>query len=365
MLSPLFSSKRDKEVIKLVRKGQATDDELYEAQFGEWPLRGLDKTEHCDDVIHIKSLRKDKKLSKFSYLFHLGHVHREKEDEQTIYLNNVLLSPAGPLLGFFATRMAYARIHDVIELLTGVRAPFALPELLILAGVSSYRYALASSMVKLFAPSVADIVGEEQIHLKQVYDQRQAVLTNAFQGAAQDWLSNQSEWKKATTNLMQVIDTVLTWMPQQYYAGDAELQARLHNVIVRGYEAWGQIPKNRDELYAALLDMGIKAPNIVKDYYAQDQQAYLTETFNKHVSWQHGLLCPPNAEMNLGLSSFRDGAILKTGDVLEMYWKDCLPYLYADLLTKYGDPNALEKFGFSEETDLYGIPIPLEEPMHS
>lgn len=364
---PISRRERDKRVTSLIREGQATDDQLFEAQYGEWPAKGLHKDTPCDDVVLFKGLHRDKKLNPLSYVFNLAYT-REDSKEREIYINNLLMSPAGPVLGFFATRQAFARAHDLLEVFVGVGAPFAIPELMILTALSSYRYAFASSMTKLLAPSIADVIGEEQIHVKQFNDGQGTVANAAFQGLAQDWFSNQSDLKKARISTLQGIDALLTLMPRQYYAADPELQSRMHNVMVRGYESWGKLPENQDELYAALLDMGIKAPDLVKDYCSQEDQGYLKETFDRHASWEQGLLSPPNAEMNLGLNSYRDtrflhdGKLWSSGEILEMYWRDCIPFLYADLLVKYGDSRGLERFGYSDEVDLYGIPIKSDLP---
>ena len=170
-----------------------------------------------------------------------------------------------------------------------------------------------------------------------------------------DWLNNQSPLKRDFTHLKQTFDAILTLMPRSYFSSDYELQARLHNIIVRGYPAWGKIPENKDELYLALQDMGIKSPQIVGKYYKDPEFKELKEIFEKHRGQGLGYFSAPNAEMNIGLNSFN------SPEILEMYWRDCLPALYADLLVKYGDKNGLKKMGYGER-DIMGMPTQDDSP---
>ncbi len=177
----------------------------------------------------------------------------------------------------------------------------------------------------------------------------------AFQAAAHDWVENQPSMPRNYIYLKQAVDMLLTLMPREYFAQDHELQARLHNIIVRGYPAWGKIPQNTDELYAALLDMGIKSPSIVREYLARPEQEQLRKIFNQHSSLLEGHWNPSTAEMNIGLNSARSSTVLEQG------WKDCLPALYGVLLEYYGDSSGRAKMGYSPvEEDVLGLPMKQE-----
>ena len=69
LVPPISFRQRDHAVSKLVRRGFATDDELFEAQFGEWSVRGLDKTEDCSDIIHFKGFFQDKNINPLLAVF--------------------------------------------------------------------------------------------------------------------------------------------------------------------------------------------------------------------------------------------------------------------------------------------------------
>lgn len=359
LVGPVSFRKEDKRVIRLVREGQTTHDALFEAQFGEWPVRGLRKDTVRNNEITFKGFLRDKNYNPLRHIFRLAYAgqgegeinsNRSSEQGDTIYLNGFLLSPLSPVAGILATRLAYARLHDVMQLALpiAVAPPVEIAALALMA-MSSYRYAVASSLVKLVAPSLSTIVGEEQIHTFHVRENTQAVAAGAFQSVANDWFENQTGARKTVVSISQSIDALLTLMPRAYYASDYELQARIHNIMVKGYPVWGKIPETTEEFYAALMDMGIKTPAPVKKYFRENPS--YASVFNKHSAFQEGYLSPPNAEINIGLNSYRDNQIL------EMYWRDCLPYLYADLLVKYGDSKGMARMGYADELDMTGLPI--------
>lgn len=355
--APFSIRPQDKRVLSLVRHGEATDAALFEAQFGEWPVRGINisQTSEAQEKILFKpfSARPHKKIS--SLFTSLAQID-PSDTERVIYINGGLLNPATPILGLFASRLAWARLHDLIEPLLGIRTGPVGIAFLGLGLLSSYRYAMISALTHIVTPSLADIVGEEHIHLLQYRDPLDNIARNPFLAEAQNDLKNLPTAARTWNEFCQVYDAFFTLMPRAYYAQDAEMQARLHNILVRGYKAWGKLPETQDELYAALYDMGIKTPNIVADYLNRKDNNSLRDAFQKHSSL-NGYFDPPNAELNIGLNHFRDRRIL------ESYWRDALPYLYADLLEKkYGDTSAFQRMGFSQETDMVGLPLRLPAP---
>lgn len=350
-IPPISFRARDHRVAKLVKHGTATDDELFEAQFKEWPVRGLQKDTPCPDIIHFKGFGADPSLSPLNFVTSMAYT-RDDDPERNIYLNRLMLSPLGHVAGIFTSRQVYARAHDFVELLVEPRLGrlgigFAMASVLL----SSYRFAAMSSVVKMTAPSLSDVIGQEQIHGIDKL-QNGPVRHATFQAVARDYINNSSSLRRTTTEVLQTIDMLLTWMPCDYYAADHELEARLHNVMAIGYPAWKKIPENISELYAALLDMGIKAPGAVEFAMLEKNQEAndLRKLFFRHSRMLTGLTNPPCAEMNIGLNSYRDGRVLKA------YWQECLPMLYVNLLKKYGDSQAPIRFGYAGEDDILGLP---------
>ncbi len=349
-LPPFSLRARDKRVLALIRKGSCTDDELFEAQYGEWPVRGLDKDTPRDEIIHFKGFGDDKNWDISRYIFSQGYI-REETPEREMFINRMMVSPLGHALGILTTRMAWARLHDVAEL-AALETGVAGLAFLGISLTSSYRYAIASSLVKMIAPSLSDIAGEEQMHVRQFKDDSNPVLARrAFQAVATDMVGNRGGLSQQLVQLAQAVDVVLTLMPSGHYSQDHEQQAQLHNLMVRGYPAWGRLPRNHEEFYAALYDMGIKAPPVVGRHLHDGSNKHLRDEFFKHSRFSEGFISPPSAEMNIGLNSHRSKA------VLSFYWSDVLPFLYADLLQKYGDSTGYDKMKYTHETDIMGLPL--------
>ena len=358
---PISFRSRDHRVAELVRKRTTTDDELFAAQFLDWPVRGLEKDTPRPQEVRFRN---------FAGLFTIAYV-RQDTPEREIHLNRLLLSPVGSLIGAVSSRQAWARLHDVIEgidlfesRLLSPRIEITLLAIGALCFASSYRYAAASSLVKLFASSIADEVGQEHIHLMQTKDGDQSFARAAFQAAAKDAVNNSPPLTRAAIEAAQLIDVLLTWMPRDYFGADHEIQARLHNLMVRGYPAWGRLPQTKDELWAALYDMGVKAPamdgfrgnflaNAIEQWLSFPGREALHQTFRKHSRLLIGHTAPPVAEINIGLNATRSNEVLKD------YWLDCLPAAFGDLLIKYGDSRGRQKMGFSNEPDILGLPSPL------
>lgn len=338
IIPPLFNSPRDKRVIKLVRAGKATDNEIIEAQFGEMP-RGLEQATPKDEIVYFKGFSKDKDINPVSYLFRQAYTHATQPND--IFLNRGMISPLAPIAGFFATRLALARIHDVAGVALG---PLLGPiEIVLLAGsmLTSFRYAMLSSLVKGMMPSVANIVGEEHAHTLAYRDDNSWLMRDRFRIAADNHIKGMSEGQQAYIGLSQAVDTLFTLMPSRYFRADHEIQARLYNIMATGYPAWKTLPQNHEEFYDALFDMGVKQPS---------KSLFSMNTLNNILNTR-GYTDPPVAEINLGLNSTR------SEEILRMYWLDGLPLFYADLLHKLGDDNGYARFGFDrEDTDIYGIP---------
>lgn len=347
---PISFRKRDHRVAKLVRKGKTTDDELFEAQFGEWPVRGLEKDTPRTKEVTFKNF--------YWNITSLAYV-RDDTPEREIHLNRILLSPLGQFgMGGFSTRQAFARVHDLIDLLEPELLGTRFGLMFLAAGFfSSYRYAAASSLVKLVAPSIANEVGQEHIHVMQLKDGDRSFARNAFQAAANDLVQTSSPLKRLGTEISQIIDILLTWMPRDYFGRDHELQARMHNLMARGYPAWGKIPSTKSELWSALYDMGIRSPTekVLDTWLQHEGNEGLRKTYLKHSRFLSAYTHPPSAEMNIGLNSSRNAAVQQS------YWLDCLPAAYGDLLVKYGDSQGRRKMGFSDEDDydILGLPAPM------
>jgi hypothetical protein len=182
-------------------------------------------------------------------------------------------------------------------------------------------------------------------------EERSWSAQNAFRANAEDMMKNRGS---IVTDISRSLDMLLTMMPVGYFQRDEEILGRLFNLAARGYPAHGQIPQNAAEGQAFLLDMGVKAPEDVRIYFDRKDFSAMREIFYRHDSGTMGLWFPPTAEINIGINSFRNRA------VLEMYWKDAFPVMLGEMHRLLGDSKGLERFGFDGgNKDMKGIPNPL------
>ena len=364
-VAPITFRERDARVSKLIRAGSATDDQLFEAQYGQWPANGLNKDTERPDIVNFKGYFSGSR-SVLGAPFTMAYADPNDPDRD-IHINRMTMNPAAPIMGLLTTRMAYARIHDLLEPILGVELGRLGILFLAASFASSYRYAVVSSFSKLLRASTADIIGEEHIHVMQFKDGNDLTARRAFLNDGKNISANATGLRATFNTLGQVFDTLLTMMPREHYAQDHELQARIHNLMVRGYKSWGRLPANESELYAALYDMGIRHPNVIKTYLADDGCINVRDVFMKKAKTsfnddgttrkvkltasQTGFVAPPAGEMNMGLNYFRNS------EVILRFWKDYLPMIYGDLLVKYGDSAGMQRMGYSDELDIMGLPI--------
>ena len=352
LFPPISTRERDARMITLMQRGSATHEELFAAQFKQWPMPGLDKDTLREDIIGLKGFMHNRRsrFNPLSYLFALTAID-QTSPKREIYVNRLLLNTASPLIGLIglgAARRILARLHVVLELglgAEGMKFLWIYTALGLLT--SSYRFAVASSLIRVMAPSFADEIGHDQIHILQK-DSRTGATQAGFRAVANETLRNMLPIKKIWNSLKIVYDTILTALPTRYYAADHELQARLHLLNTQQ----DRLPQNVIELYAMLKNAGIITPAFVNNLLEQPEHQAMAAPFlkRKDAFW-HGLLNPPSAEINLGLNYYRDA------NILEAYWQDTLPALYAGLLVWYGNSKGWEKFGLVAGKSVLGLPL--------
>ena len=340
LVPPISLRSRDWKVARLLRQGSATDDALFEAQYGEWPVRGLDQDTPRNSEVRFKDYWENPTHgSNISlYLMSLGFVS-DDDKQRELYLNRFLLSPLGHVFGVFSTRLAWARFHDVAEVLIDGRPSPASLAFLVGSLWSSYRYAVLSSVSQMVTPSIADTVGHEHIHVLQLKESFSRAGKVNFLEAAKKLVGKDDIW----TQFKQTADMALSWMPREYYSMDLEIQARLHNIMVQGYRSWGRLPRTENELFAALRDRGIKTPKIERKWLKEAEQKKLRKTFSRFGAVgrsYRGYVNPASAEINIGLNAHH------LTEVVEAFWRKYIPSLYADLHVLYGDSKGHQLMGF-------------------
>jgi hypothetical protein len=118
-----------------------------------------------------------------------------------------------------------------------------------------------------------------------------------------------------------------------------EVQARIHEVIIAGYPAWGKVPTNIDEFYAAMKNAGFKMPPEI-----EKRLESLPENSSAHafLSCKNFGGCKMVAQIQqVGDSFSQEGT--------ETFWNKVMPALYADLITLYGDTQGGQRLGLGSD----------------
>lgn len=350
--------KRDQLLFSALRRGEEiTSRHLLEMDLGVYPPPGLNVPAAANDnVVSIQSLHQNNGVSWKEKLFSIlatgGYVNDPVTDPatglarpspRTLFINPLLTSPAGAVMSvvavFSLVNLAFvlAPISPLLALLPA--------SIFIMTGVSSLRLGMVTSIIDKLYNSSFDTIGHEHAHILQRDDMERGttgvdLMANRFKNSLDAALEKRAP-------LRHKFDNALSGNTLPNFMQDAELQARIHTVIAHQTRKYGRLPATRHELWAALIDAGLKAPAAITDElksaqdtsYAAFQQHGLKAAFNRAV---RGVGDKATAELN---------GILRAhlfDDLKEKFWRDTLPYLYGHLVELYGDPAGLNRMGFPQ-----------------
>ena len=123
-----------------------------------------------------------------------------------------------------------------------------------------------------------------------------------------------------------------------YLRAGIEIQARIHEVLLDGYQRWGTLPQNREQLIVAMADMGMKPPASVMQ--SLEQSPTIAET--RQVFGGNSSATPP-ASRDISRAI---GTLTETGRT--EFWNRSMPALYSDLIEMYGDGPGRARFGLGD-----------------
>lgn len=123
--------------------------------------------------------------------------------------------------------------------------------------------------------------------------------------------------------------------PEQmtYLKRGTEMQARLHQTMMAGYQCWGKLPGNMDELWAGLREYGMTPPPEVEKHLQSLPADSPARDFMK--SKRHPFETWQLEQVNQDL----------TETARNILWRKTLPMLYSDMIEMFGDRQGRERFG--------------------
>lgn len=296
---------RDTAMQQLVQQGGANAGAILEADFCGRGLPGLTADNWPDrPFVTIKSMLESQQTKKG------GYFHRKRElgraggfvarGENTIYINPGYINPQ-PAPGYVVD-------HDKLRRI------------------------------------VSDLISHELIHILQqsrVSQYNVAALRNAniapiMRQANGDGTNKPGLWRRLRRGWLnfQARRHHKFTIPD-YFAKEAEIQARLHQLMVHASAGWERMPVNRGELFAALFNMGLKMPGSIAKKRLKGtkpgKKALKTFRCSKQMR-------AANARTIAHLNLVYDW--LGTRETQSMLFDAVYPGIYADLLRLYGVSDA-------------------------
>lgn len=263
----------------LVLKGYASVDEILEASYGVWPPNGLDIATSNPQHVRIKPSYEPDVYGSAS-----------TAGERVIRLNDLLLNY---LPGFVGKSAYYSTLgHEGIHILQGDNFDRAF---------------------EIYDPKYVGHISSTQMVSGQ-YDS----LSNIFEQNTNHYFSHSSYFN--------------------YVKSGLETQARIHQILIDGYQKWKVLPVNKEELIIALRNSGVVVPEeIMTDIRQSDTYEKSSKKFGKVFNVRDTIV----SDINF----IQDG--LTRGGKLE-FWNNGIPRLYSDLIEMYGDNLGRQRFGLGE-----------------
>lgn len=293
---------REKMAYQLLMRGHATMDEILAANYGEWPPKGLDIIGKNTQRVKLVSL-----LDEESGETGFRRLWEKTLNALTVAGSSTLDRDREIRINRFVCGMLPAPFGESLNTIMGHEAAH------ILQGDHYWR------AYKLFNREDSHAIYAGQKGIKADNIARPLFDEHMKTGRLR------AMFNKAAKYIYDDID---------YQKQGTEIQARLHEILITGYPAWGRLPGSPAELMTALRDAGLSMPAALQEELdAAPGSAEIRATFSG--AQQHGPLPP-------GLS-FMQSTLTDEGKT--RLWRETLPALYADLIEMYGDGPGRARMG--------------------
>lgn len=358
---PISPRQRDWRIYQeLVKNGGATtSDKILTTEFNDVARLGLDPAKLPRHTITSKNFFQDKTVGPVAKIFMsltaLGYVHgmrvqAQAEDRNGIYMNRALFNP---IAQYFMAKMAIGVAMPLVVFTAAGQFMEWLATQSILSKIwafTSLRLMVYQQILTMPVRSFANTFGHEHIHVLQkkwgcahpgTYNPLEGDFKNQF---------NPEQLKDPVLQTYARFDGFASFGLHRYLRNDAEIQARLHTVLVQGVPRWNRLPQNKMELWAAMSDSGVSLPrSIRKEMETKHKDAFkkacqvMNADGNKYSLrrlFRQAALSDVY-ELNIAQRS------LLASEYKTAFWQTALPYIYGHLLELYGDADGRRKMGFT------------------
>ena len=309
---PWISDPRERMANQLLMRGHATMDQILEASFGEWPPKGLEIVGANDQRVQLvpfmeyvaKALKEKPLLQRLRVQYdvvtkYTGFSRQQGPREITINTHKFILFTLPSLFGNKREGRFYSTMgHEAIHTLQG-----------------DHYYRAESVFGKEYANKVQQSQNDtkSRVLLTCLFEQH-ALASNPFANKEQEHIS--------------------------YLSDGDEVQARMHQIVAEGYQQWGRLPQNREELWVAFSEAGLRPPQGVAD------QLRLSPTIEQTRAVFGRRPNSAVADIKIHELNLVQNELTPRGH--SALWHDTLPAMYADLIEMYGDRQGGERFGLGK-----------------
>lgn len=371
-IRPLNFYKNDRAVFNEAAKGTLTSRRLLEIEYGEYPPKGINIANDNNRPVSIRGYFEDQANSKIGAviltLVSLGYVDGKpktptgettpvsQNKDRTIYLNRLLNSPVGQA-GVF--KFIYAKMAHLIAFQAFMAGMYKMPFLLegaaiIIGSAATYPLLAAAFISSLrlqpliqiltlpFRPAM-DTIGHEHVHVLQVHDSKETGFNPLQSNLCKNLDLSSTFWRKT----VRTIDAVLSFGTVPYLKSDAEIQARLHTVLAKGYrKQWKKLPATRHQLWAALITQGLYAPAAIRKELQETRDSEVKDFYRPGLRGAFHRVADRNTNAHVAELNAVYRNLLRDPQK-EAFWRDVLPTLYGHLLELYGDPDGRDRMGWA------------------
>ncbi len=297
---------------ELLKRGHATMIELLTASFGEWPPKGLDinpDIPHDQQVVFKSFLKRtlSKKKTPRGLFYEMTCVFGRASirDERVIYINGLLCRILPGLLK--KSDLGHVLSHETLHSLQGD---------------NFYR--------------AEEIFGRQQA--EKIWQERNDSTSFEIMAGLNNYDGQFHKGRlRAAFNRVANFFKGIPGLP--YLKNGGETQAFFHESLMEGYRRWGKMPQNRDDLWAALVNMGLQPPAEISKYLEALPENSGARDFMKG-----------NIFHTVGANNLQAIADSLSKQARDIFWSMTLPALYSDMIEMYGDRQGRERFGFGVNT---------------